>query len=82
MAVIGRGFAILESGRLKLSGLPAWLAWAMIHLAFLPAANNRLSVFTQWAWSSLTSQQQSRLILDLHLLEGSAKPAQKSPSDA
>jgi NADH:ubiquinone reductase (H+-translocating) len=79
MAVIGRGFAILESGRLKLSGLPAWLAWAMIHLAFLPAANNRLSVFTQWAWSYVTSQQQSRLILDPHLPEGAAKPDQKSP---
>ncbi len=65
MAVIGRGFAILESGRLKLSGLPAWLAWAMIHLAFLPAAGNRFSVFTQWAWSFLTNQQESRLILEL-----------------
>jgi NADH dehydrogenase len=65
MAVIGRGFAILESGRLKLSGLPAWLAWAMIHLAFLPAAGNRFSVFTQWAWSFLTNQQESRLILEV-----------------
>ena len=35
----------------------------MIHLAFLPAAGNRFSVFTQWAWSFLTNQQESRLIL-------------------
>jgi NADH dehydrogenase FAD-containing subunit len=64
MAVIGRGFAILESGRLKLSGFPAWLAWAVIHLAFLPAAGNRFSVFTRWAWSYATNQQESRLILE------------------
>src|SRR5262249_45422368 len=37
MAVIGRSYAIVESGRVKLSGIVAWLAWATIHLAFLPA---------------------------------------------
>ena len=63
MAVIGRSFAILESGRFKLSGFVAWLAWAGIHLAFLPAAGNRLLVFTQWAWSHATRQQQARVIL-------------------
>jgi len=78
MAVIGRGFAILESGRLKLSGLPAWLPWAMIHLAFLPAANNRFSVFMQWAWSYVTSQQQSRLILELRSPERAAQSVQKT----
>ena len=64
MAVIGRGFAILESGRLQLSGFPAWLAWATIHLAFLPAAGNRFAVFTRWAWSYATGQQPSRLIIE------------------
>src|SRR5579863_1873116 len=37
MAVIGRGFAILDSRFAKMSGLPAWLAWAFIHVLFLPA---------------------------------------------
>src|SRR5262245_6973668 len=64
MAVIGRGFAVLESRRFKLAGFPAWLAWTMIHLAFLPAAGNRFSVFTSWAWSYATSQQPSRLIIE------------------
>jgi NADH:ubiquinone reductase (H+-translocating) len=49
MAVIGRNFAILETGRLRLSGFVAWLAWAAIHIAFLPQAENKLLVFTQWA---------------------------------
>ena len=64
MAVIGRNFAILESGRLRLSGFVAWLAWAAIHVAFLPQAGNRVMVFTRWAWSYVTKQHGSRLILE------------------
>jgi NADH dehydrogenase len=64
MAVIGRNFAILESGRMRLSGFIAWLAWAAIHIAFLPQAGNKLMVFTQWAWSYVTKQGGARLILE------------------
>jgi NADH:ubiquinone reductase (H+-translocating) len=64
MAVIGRNFAILESGRLHLSGFPGWAAWATIHLAYLPQAEHRASVILQWAWSYLTGMHSSRLILD------------------
>src|SRR5262245_64853113 len=35
MAVIGRNFAILESGRWELGGFVAWLAWVAIHILFL-----------------------------------------------
>jgi NADH:ubiquinone reductase (H+-translocating) len=44
MALIGRDFAILESGRVRLSGFGAWLAWAAIHMAFLPQAGNKVMV--------------------------------------
>ncbi|MGH7893030.1 MAG: NAD(P)/FAD-dependent oxidoreductase [Candidatus Binatia bacterium] len=63
LAVIGRNFAILESGRLRLAGFPAWCVWAGIHLAFLPATGNRLMVARQWAWTYLTKQLGSRLII-------------------
>ena len=64
MAVIGRGFAILDSGFVKLSGFPAWLAWALIHLLFLPAGGNRLRVWTQAVWSYWTRQRSSQLIIE------------------
>ena len=64
MAVIGRNFAILESGRWQLSGFVAWLAWAAIHIMFLPQAGNKVMVFTQWVWSYVTKQRGSRLILE------------------
>ena len=64
MAVIGRGFAILDSRVIKMSGFPAWMAWAFIHLMFLPAAGNRLRVWTQAMWSYFTHQRSSQLIVE------------------
>jgi NADH:ubiquinone reductase (H+-translocating) len=64
MAVIGRGFAILDSRFTTMSGLPAWLAWAFVHLLFLPAAGNRIRVWTQAMWCFLTRQRSSQLILE------------------
>lgn len=64
MAVIGRGFAIVDSRFAKMSGLPAWLAWAFIHILFLPAFGNRLRVWTQAMWSYFTRQRSSQLIVE------------------
>ncbi len=64
MAVIGRGFAILNAGVVKLSGFPAWLVWACVHIAFLPALGNRWRVWTQALWSYFTHQRSSQLIVE------------------
>ena len=48
MAVIGRNFAILESGGCELSGFPAWAAWAAIHLVYLP--QHRGETLRRWGW--------------------------------
>jgi NADH dehydrogenase FAD-containing subunit len=66
MAVVGKGFAIVESGRIRLSGYLAWLAWAGIHLRFLARNSMRMSVFVQWAWTYLTGQRGSGLIVNHH----------------
>jgi NADH:ubiquinone reductase (H+-translocating) len=44
MAVVGKGFAVLQTGKIHLSGFPAWLAWATVHLEFLAQASLRVSV--------------------------------------
>jgi NADH dehydrogenase FAD-containing subunit len=66
MAVVGKGFAILESHKVRLSGFLAWLAWAAIHLEFLATSSLRLAVFLQWVWTYLTGQRGSRLIVNYH----------------
>jgi NADH:ubiquinone reductase (H+-translocating) len=64
MAVIGAGFAILQAGKVRLSGLVAWLAWAGVHLQFLATSSLRLTVFLQWIWSFMTGQTGVRLIVN------------------
>jgi hypothetical protein len=64
MAVVGKGFAVLQSGRVHLAGFVAWLAWAAVHLEFLGQSSLRISVFVQWVWTYLTGQRGSRLIVD------------------
>jgi NADH:ubiquinone reductase (H+-translocating) len=63
LAVIGRNFAILESGRVHMAGFLAWCVWAGIHLGFLPATESRLVVLRKWSWMYLTKQLSSRLIV-------------------
>jgi NADH dehydrogenase len=62
MAVVGKNFAILESGRLRMSGFVTWLVWVFLHLLSLPQLQNRLRVQNQWLWSYYTGQRSSRLI--------------------
>jgi NADH dehydrogenase len=64
MAIVGKGFAILQSGNFRLSGFLAWLAWAAVHLQFLAQSNLRVSVFMQWVWTYLTGQRGSVLIVN------------------
>jgi NADH:ubiquinone reductase (H+-translocating) len=48
MAVVGKSFAVLQTGKIHISGFPAWLAWAAVHLEFLAQASLRVSIFVQW----------------------------------
>jgi len=77
MAVVGKGFAVLQSGKVQINGLAAWLTWAAVHLQFLATSSLRLGVFLQWAWTYVTGQRGDRLIVNHHGSEF-AKPAPDS----
>ena len=74
MAVVGKGFAVLQSGKVHVSGFGAWLTWAAVHLQFLATSSLRLAVFLQWVWTYFTGQRGSRLIVNHHGSEP-ARPA-------
>ena len=74
MAVVGKGFAVLQSGKVQVSGFGAWLTWAAVHLQFLATSSLRLTVFLQWVWTYVTGQRGSRLIVNHHGSEP-GKPA-------
>ena len=66
MAVVGKGFAVLQSGKVQTSGFGAWLIWALVHLQFLATSGLRLTVFLQWIWTYVTGRRGSRLIVEHH----------------
>ena len=64
MAVVGKGFAVLQSGKIEMSGLLPWFVWAFVHLQFLATSGLRISVFLQWVWTFVTGDRGSRLIVN------------------
>jgi NADH:quinone reductase (non-electrogenic) len=78
MAVVGKGYAVLQSGKIHMHGLFAWLAWAFIHIQFLAQLSLKVSVFLQWGWLFLTGHRGSRLIVNYQQPE----PAQTTPPAA
>jgi len=63
MATIGRSRAVLQMGRLRSSGLFAWLVWLVVHIYYLVGFKNRLFVVLQWAWAYLSYRRGARLIV-------------------
>jgi NADH dehydrogenase len=66
LAVVGKGFAVLQSGHIKTSGFFAWLVWALVHIQFLAESSLRFSVFFQWVRTYLSGQRGDRLIIEKH----------------
>jgi NADH dehydrogenase len=62
LAVIGRGTAVADIGRLEFGGFFAWLAWIFVHIFFLIGFRNRLIVMMEWALSYFTYARGARII--------------------
>jgi NADH dehydrogenase len=68
MATIGRASAVVDAGRLKVSGYLAWLMWLFIHLINIVEYESRLMVLLQWGWNYFTRNRSARLITGSHSL--------------
>jgi len=66
LATIGRAAAVAQIGNVHMSGLPAWLVWVFVHIAYLIGFRNRLIVLIQWAWAYLRFSPGMRLITGEH----------------
>jgi NADH dehydrogenase len=62
LATIGRAKAVADLPGVKLSGLPAWVTWLVVHLFYLIGFQNRLLVIIRWAVSFVTRGRGARLI--------------------
>ncbi len=64
LAVIGRSSAVADFGRVRLTGLPAWLVWSAVHLLLLVSAQNRVAVYVNWVSAWLTYSRGARVITE------------------
>ncbi|MBN0971307.1 MULTISPECIES: NAD(P)/FAD-dependent oxidoreductase [Gordonia] len=61
-AYIARRHAIVQSGPLQLSGFLGWVAWGVIHIAFLAGVRNRMGTVMTWGATLLTDTRRERAI--------------------
>lgn len=62
LATIGRRRAVIDFGRIRLTGFLAWLLWSLAHVYFLVGFRSRLAVGASLAWNYLTFARHARLI--------------------
>ncbi len=62
LATIGRAKAVLEVHNIKISGIIAWIVWAVVHIAVLIGFRNRYKVMAEWIWHYLAKSHGIRLI--------------------
>jgi NADH:quinone reductase (non-electrogenic) len=50
-AVIGRGRAVVSFHGLRYGGVPGFLTWLFVHLAFLTGFRSRAAALAAWTWA-------------------------------
>jgi NADH dehydrogenase len=74
LATIGRRSAVVELGRIRLTGLIGWWFWGIAHVWYLVGFRSRVVVSFEWLWSYLTFQRGARLITGREPPGGNATP--------
>lgn len=62
LSTIGRKDAVADIFNLQLSGLVAWLVWAVVHIYYLLGVRNRLLVMLGWVYNYLTYNLAMRMV--------------------
>lgn len=63
MATIGKHKAVVDVGKIKITGYFAWFIWMFLHLMLILSVKNKLIIFINWAWAYITRDTSLRLIL-------------------
>lgn len=62
MATIGRKRAVAQTGKLRLSGVVAWLSWLALHVWYLIGFRTKLLVSMEWAWAYVSNSRGARFV--------------------
>lgn len=78
MAITGRNAAIVQTGRLRLTGRLAWITWGFLHLTYLPGAVNRMTTGLKYLWWHLSHENTNRVLIEP---EPATPPPATAPAD-
>jgi NADH dehydrogenase len=62
MATIGRGRALASVNGRTIGGFMGWMAWGVVHMAFLVGFRSKVVVMTEWLLNYVFAARRSRLI--------------------
>ncbi|MEM6694475.1 MAG: NAD(P)/FAD-dependent oxidoreductase [Pseudomonadota bacterium] len=81
LATIGRHAAVIDFGKVRLSGALAWWIWGLAHIYFLIGVRKPIMVAFNWFWSYITFSKGARLITGLRpLVEQTPQTLQAEPA--
>jgi NADH:ubiquinone reductase (H+-translocating) len=63
-AITGRNAAIVQTGRLRLTGRLAWITWGFLHLTYLPGSINRMTTGLKYLWWHLSHESTNRVLIE------------------
>jgi len=61
MATISKFSAVAMIGKLRLTGIIAWLMWLVIHLVYLTGFKNRFTTLIHWAVTFISNDRSERV---------------------
>ncbi|MCC7208379.1 MAG: NAD(P)/FAD-dependent oxidoreductase [Anaerolineae bacterium] len=73
LAIVNRGMAVADMGRVRLAGRLPWQLWLFIHLMYQMDIENRVLVFVQWLWNYVTRGRSALLITERDQLAASSQ---------
>jgi NADH:ubiquinone reductase (H+-translocating) len=82
MATVSRFSAVAKVGRLEISGFMAWVAWLLLHLAYLVGFKSKISTIISWTTTFLTMNRGQLTITGRQALPPNAAtaPARSQPA--
>ena len=72
MATISRFQAVAMIGRLRLTGVIAWLMWLGVHLVYLTGFKNRVTTLLRWAVTFISNNRSERTMTEQQIFARAA----------
>jgi NADH dehydrogenase len=65
MATVGRNYAVVQLGRIRVAGFVGWLMWLFVHLTYIITFRSKTVVLINWGWNYIFYDRPVRLITEV-----------------